>query len=138
MIFIKILFLSQPERSWMLGIQYLRQVKHKPNVLSLWIAKEYARQMEAISEEKIYYQSIEVLQRFLGKKYNVTEPVAMLRSQWFTNPHFRGTYSYRSVSAQRDNLDVRTLEEPLVPQNMVSKIQFRWTSVVSCDHKRII
>lgn len=108
----------------MLGAQFIRQVKHKSNVLSLWVSKDYAKQVEVLSEKKLLNHSIEVLQRFLGKKYNVTRPIAIMRSQWYTNKNFIGTYSFTSVKAQRNNLDIRTLEEPLVPQNMVKNFLF--------------
>lgn len=97
-------------------------VEYKPNILLLWTTGKYARMMEAISEDKVYYHAVENLHRFLDKKYNVTEPVAMLRSRWFTNSHFKGTYSYRNLEAERRKIFSEMLERPLTPDSLVIKI----------------
>lgn len=86
---------------WLLGMNGAMTVQYRPKVLELFVAGKYAKAMEALSEDKVFNHTVENLHRFLDKKYNVTTPVAILRSQWFTNPHFRGAYSYRSVETHR-------------------------------------
>lgn len=97
-------------------------VENKPNLLSLWVSGKYVKQMEELPEEKVFNHSVENIQRFLGKEYNVTLPVAMLRSRWYSNPHFRGTYSYRSVEAHKQKVFPEMLERPLDEQTLVSII----------------
>lgn len=111
----------QPEKSWLLGVTGSNTVEHKPNLLELWISGKYARLMESLPEDKVFDHSVENLHRFLNKKYNVTKPIAMMRTQWFTNPHFRGTYSYTSVEAIKNNINADDLEEPITTQNLVIK-----------------
>ena len=96
-------------------------VEHKPNLLTLWTVGPYAKDMEALSEEKVFKHAVENLHRFLDKQYNVTEPVAMLRTRWFSNPHFKGAYSYRSVESDKRKVYADMLEKPLIPQNLVYK-----------------
>ena len=94
-------------------------VEHKPNLLLLWVTGKQAKAMEALSEDKVFRHAVENLHRFLDKKYNVTDPVAMLRSTWYSNPHFKGTYSYRSVETHKKQVFPEMLERPLTPENPV-------------------
>ena len=96
-------------------------VEHKPNLLTLWTVGPYSKDMEALSEAKVLKHAVETLHRFLDKQYNVTEPVAMLRTRWFSNPHFKGTYSYRSVESDKRKVYADMLEKPLSSQNLVCK-----------------
>lgn len=100
-------------------------MEHKPNLLSLWTTGKQCKEMEAVPEEKVFKHVVETLHRFLDKKYNVTSPVAMLRSRWYTNPHFRGTYSYISVETEKKKVFGEMLERPLAGKNLVTE---RFTS----------
>lgn len=105
---------------WVLGISGAMTVEHKPNLLEVWISGKYAKAMELVAEDKVFNQTKETLHRFLGKKYKVTDPTAMLRTLWYTNPHFKGTYSYRSVETEKRKVYSETLERPINPQNLVN------------------
>lgn len=96
-------------------------VEHKPNLLLLWNTGRLCKEMEVVPEEKVFNHAVENLHRFLNKKYNVTSPVAMLRSQWYINPHFRGTYSYRSVETQKKQLFSEMLGRPLDGETLVNQ-----------------
>ncbi len=95
-------------------------MEHKPKLLQLWVTGRYAKEMESLLEDKVLEHCTDSLRRFLSKKYKVTSPVAMARTRWFTNPHFRGTYVYRPVRSRMLNLDSDDLEEPITPANLVS------------------
>lgn len=69
--------------------------------------------MELLSDEAVLNHTMENLHRFLDKHYTVSEPVSMLRTRWYTNPHFRGTYSYRSVDTDKKKVYSEMLEKPL-------------------------
>ena len=107
---------------WLLGMSGAMTVEHKPNLLELWIAGKYAKAMELIPEDKVFNHTVENLHRFLDKKYTVTKPTAMLRTQWHSNPHFRGTYSFRSVETQKKKVYAEMLEKPITTQNLVNTI----------------
>lgn len=74
-----------------------------------------------------------ILKTFLESTYNLTYPIAFIRylygisiftvllimrnifarSQWYTNPHFRGTYSYQTIASRRLNSN-ENLAKPLI------------------------
>lgn len=101
-------------------MSYLLTVEYKPNLLELWVSGKHAKQMETLSEEKVFNHSVENVKRFFGKTYNVTTPLAIIRTQWYSNPHFRGVYSYRSLDTHKRKVFPEMLEKPLNEQNLVS------------------
>ncbi len=109
----------QPEKMWLLGMSGAMTVEHKPNLLELWISGKHAKAMEKLPKNKVFDHTVENLRRFLDKQFNVTKPVAMLRTQWYTNPNFRGTYSYRSLETERQKVSAEMLEKPLDSHNLV-------------------
>ncbi|XP_031787268.1 spermine oxidase [Nasonia vitripennis] len=110
---------NDSEKMWLLGMIGAITVHHRPKVLEIFVAGKYAKAMEALAEDKVFNHTVENLHRFLDKKYNVTTPIAFLRTQWFTNPHFRGAYSYRSVETHRQRIYADLLEEALGERNIV-------------------
>ncbi|XP_043266525.1 uncharacterized protein [Venturia canescens] len=101
------------EKAWLLGLFGAMRVENKPNLLCCWLSGPHARAMESVPEELVFDQTKEMLRRFIGKTYNLTEPTAMLRSQWYSNKHFRGTYSYRSLATERSGAMAIDLSEPI-------------------------
>ena len=55
---------------------------------------------------------VRLLQKFLPK-IQVPEPKSILRSDWYSNPNTKGSYSYQTVESELANLGPETLEEPL-------------------------
>ncbi|XP_056647714.1 spermine oxidase-like [Diorhabda sublineata] len=51
------------------------------------------------------------LKKFLGHLYKIMEPQTMIRSNWYHNPHFRGTYSFSSINSTGE--DVKNLMAPI-------------------------
>ncbi|XP_058797802.1 spermine oxidase-like [Phymastichus coffea] len=101
------------EKKWTLGVLGASTVEHKPNLLEFYIASRYSKVMEEISDEKMFSQSVELLERFMGRTHKVTKPLAIMRTQWYTNPHFKGTYSYRDIESDKRKVYPKTLEEPI-------------------------
>ncbi|XP_053975600.1 spermine oxidase-like [Hylaeus volcanicus] len=99
---------------WLPHVLGIAIVEHKPRLLLLWISGRGARLMDDLTDDEVLNQTIDILQHFLGKKYNVTRPIAMIRSKWHQNKHFRGTYSYRSMETQRTNSSAKQLAEPII------------------------
>ncbi|XP_011312430.1 peroxisomal N(1)-acetyl-spermine/spermidine oxidase-like [Fopius arisanus] len=88
-----------PEKKWMLGIIDDNIVEYKPKLYLLWMSGPYAEQMELVPDEQLRRDILEFLQKFFGKRFNVTEPTRIVRSFWNTNPNFRGTYSYQTMQS---------------------------------------
>ncbi|XP_043470356.1 spermine oxidase-like isoform X1 [Leptopilina heterotoma] len=117
---------NNPEKKWLLGLVGFGLVEHKAKLLEGWIAGNYTREMEEHSDEKILKDCIEVLQRFFGKSYNVTTPNAIIRTKWGSNSNFQGTYSYRSMKSNTENVWAKTLAEPIdekKPFYLLEKLQ---------------
>ncbi|XP_043269282.1 spermine oxidase-like [Venturia canescens] len=107
-------FASDPKKSWLLGLPIVVNVEHKPGLLCGWLSGPHAREMENVPEEDIFSGMKEMLHQFLGKTFNLTEPSAILRTQWYSNKHFRGTYSYRSPKTYESGATAAQLEEPIM------------------------
>ena len=110
----------QPEKSWLLGLRGGASVEYKPNLLELWVVGRYAKAAEKLSDDQLFKHTLECLHKFLDKKYKVSEPLAMIRSRWYSNPHFRGAFSYRGIDALKRKVYTEMLEKPLSPQNLAS------------------
>ncbi|XP_033231693.1 spermine oxidase-like [Belonocnema kinseyi] len=108
---------NDSEKRWLLGLVGFYFVEHKPRLLSGWISGKYSREMEKLSEQQVFNHSVEVLQRFIGKSYNLTMPTGMLRTAWNSNKHFRGTYSFRSSKSDAENVWHSNLTEPIGGEN---------------------
>ncbi|KAJ8681712.1 hypothetical protein QAD02_017504 [Eretmocerus hayati] len=109
---------EKTEKEWTLGVLGAMTVEHKPNILQLWIAGKYAVMMEKQSEDDVLDHSSELLGNFLGQLFKVERPTAILRSCWFTNPHFRGTYTHFTVETTKMKISSKMLEEPLNSSNL--------------------
>lgn len=88
-----------------------------PTVLLGWVVGPSARQMETFSDRDVENACMVVLNKFLGKMYNIPQPLCIARSKWHSNPHFRGSYSYHSIRTENSNASPEHLTEPLVVDN---------------------
>ncbi|XP_043470350.1 protein anon-37Cs-like [Leptopilina heterotoma] len=104
---------KDPERNWMLGLVGFFFVEHKPRLLYAWISGNYSREMEKLSEQKVFNQTVELLHRFVGKHREVPTPTGMIRSMWNSNKNFLGTYSFRSLKSDADNSWSSILAKPI-------------------------
>lgn len=108
---------KDPERKWMLALTYAIPVEHKPKLLCLWLSSDNSIEMEKIPDELFKNQTIGLVNRFLGRDYNITQPREIRRTMWNTNPHIRGTYSYHSTDSDKFNAKNEDLEEPIMKNN---------------------
>lgn len=88
------------ENDWLFNIIGFRSIDFQPNVLLGWIVAESAIKIETLPEDEVRNKVVELLRTYLGNRFNITDPVNFLRTSWYTNPHFRGSYSYPSMSAE--------------------------------------
>lgn len=84
--------------AWLEDVFGFYVVDYQPNILCGWISGVRARQMERDTEERVKAGSLFLLRKFL-KQFRVPEPVNLRRTQWFSNPNFRGSYTFRSMTA---------------------------------------
>ncbi|XP_011312418.1 spermine oxidase [Fopius arisanus] len=105
---------NDPERAWMLGLTYGFEVEWRPKLFQIWLSGAHLEQMEKNSEELFKNQTLEILDRFFGNMYNLTEPTEIQRSSWNTNENFRGSYSYQTMQSVNMKSGPAELGEPVM------------------------
>lgn len=84
---------------WLEDVFGFYVVDYQPNILCGWISGVKARQMERDTEENVKSAVMYLLRKFLKKRFKVSDPVNVLRTQWYSNPNFRGSYTFRSTTS---------------------------------------
>ncbi|XP_050421127.1 spermine oxidase-like isoform X2 [Adelges cooleyi] len=85
-----------------------------PNTLLGWIVGPAARNMERKSIDEIKIGLVYLLNKFLADKFTIPIPDLVTRSQWGTNTHFYGSYSFHSMNTDKEGKANSLLAEPLV------------------------
>ncbi|XP_053689174.1 spermine oxidase-like isoform X2 [Sabethes cyaneus] len=111
------------KNSWMEDIFGFYLVDYQPNVLCGWISGKNARQMEKTTEDEVRKVCMFLLKKFL-KDMTVPEPVSFIRSQWHSNPNFRGSYTFRSITTDLLKTSAEHLALPLTNAFGVPVVQF--------------
>ncbi|KAF5272011.1 hypothetical protein FQR65_LT04992 [Abscondita terminalis] len=101
------------DKLWVENLCELHIVEKNPRVLIAWFTGEFVPEVETLPDDAIVEGVTFVLKKFFGAKYNVTEPIRILRHNWYSNPHFRGVYSFETVASQQGEGAAR-LSEPLM------------------------
>ncbi|XP_018563572.1 spermine oxidase [Anoplophora glabripennis] len=87
-------------KSWLTASVKFFQAENNPKVLIGFFAAEMVPELEKESDKVITDGCMYLFKTFLGANYTVLEPDAIIRSSWYNNRHFRGTYSYESVKGK--------------------------------------
>ncbi|XP_026805812.1 spermine oxidase-like isoform X1 [Rhopalosiphum maidis] len=88
-----------------------------PNTLLGWIVGPAARNMERKSLDEIKIGLMYLLNKFLGDKYTIPFPDLVTRSQWGSNSHFYGSYSFHSMNTDKEGKANCQLAKPLINSN---------------------
>ncbi|XP_067215950.1 uncharacterized protein [Linepithema humile] len=99
---------------WLCDVFSFYTVAYQPNLLCAWIVGKNARYMETLSDIDVFDGLYLLLRRSLGKYYDVVKPSKILRSNWHTNEHFRGSYTFLSMISEQMNVSPRDLAEPIM------------------------
>lgn len=99
--------------AWLEDIFGFYKVDYQPNILCGWIGGPSARKMETLDDSTVYDGCMLLFKKFLGSSIPWTKPVKIIRSSWYTNKHFRGSYSFRSVTTDALRTSARDLSLPL-------------------------
>ncbi|KAF5299813.1 hypothetical protein FQR65_LT09335 [Abscondita terminalis] len=102
-------------KSWLTSISIISGVSHNPNVLSVWFTGPFVPDIEKCSDEIITDGIMYLFDYFkIADANTITHPDKIVRAKWFTNPHFRGTYSFQTMNTRRgENSDESILSTPL-------------------------
>ncbi|KAB0791331.1 hypothetical protein PPYR_03131 [Photinus pyralis] len=86
-------------RSWITAIVYILPVPRNPNVLSAWYVGEFVPQIEKTSSDTISSGITYTISLFLDRE--VPRPDKIVRHNWYSDPHFRGSYSYETMESRK-------------------------------------
>ncbi|XP_013118709.2 spermine oxidase [Stomoxys calcitrans] len=96
---------------WLESVFGFYRVSYQPRILQGWIIGPHARHMESLSEEEVRDGISWLFRKFL--KFSVPEPQNFLRTQWFSNVNFRGSYTFRSLLTDELRTGAWDLAAPL-------------------------
>nr|XP_022905289.1 probable polyamine oxidase 5 [Onthophagus taurus] len=102
--------------SWITSLSAILSVENNPNVLCVWFDGPKVPFIENLSDYELTEGIQFALIQFLGYKFDVPRPIRMIRSKWYTNANFLGTYSFQTVES-RKRLSHNDLGEPLKNRN---------------------
>ncbi|KAJ8963210.1 hypothetical protein NQ318_018676 [Aromia moschata] len=103
----------QTSRTWLTDLTALTKVEQNPRVLMAWFTGEMVPVVELLPEETLIQGIIYMLNKVLGKTYSITKLNKITRSMWYSNPHFRGGYSFQTVRTRRASQDGTSSEDDL-------------------------
>ncbi|XP_053680326.1 uncharacterized protein LOC128731244 [Anopheles nili] len=109
--------------SWMEDVFGFYIVDYQPNVLCGWISGKHARRMERASDEDVRRACMFLLRKFM-KGCTIPEPVRFQRTAWYSNPNFRGSYTFRSMTTDLLNTSASHLAIPLTNSCGMPVVQF--------------
>ncbi|XP_058056562.1 uncharacterized protein LOC131207940 [Anopheles bellator] len=109
--------------SWMEDVFGFYIVDYQPNVLCGWISGKNARRMERSSDEDVRKACMYLLRKFM-KGCTIPEPVRFQRTTWYSNPNFRGSYTFRSLTTDLLNTSASHLAIPLTNTCGMPVVQF--------------
>lgn len=102
---------------WSKNILGFYTVTNQPNFLVGWISGAAARVMETLPSSEVLAACSSLLRKVVNDDACFQEPTELIRSTWFSNPYFRGSYSYRSNISKSSNVFASDLAEPLLDDN---------------------
>ncbi|XP_044017962.1 spermine oxidase-like isoform X1 [Aphidius gifuensis] len=106
---------KQPKNlHWLIDVFSFFTVDCQPRVLCGWITGESSRFIETLSDDEVKDGLCDLLDKFLGKHYNIPAPDKFIRSKWYTDKHFRGCYSHQSIKTDQLGASARDLAEPIL------------------------
>lgn len=102
--------------SWYKSIGRFSYVLGHPHLLCAWISGDGAVYMESLTDDEISKACQLVLQKMLPS-IEISLPRKIIRSNWFTDPYSRGSYTYLSVACESSNILPIDLAEPIFVSN---------------------
>lgn len=99
--------------AWLEDVFGFYKVDYQPNILCGWIGGNSAREMERLDDKTIYDGCLWLFEKFLGRSMPWTKPTKVLNSSWYSNNHFRGSYSFRSLTTEMLKTSSTHLAHPL-------------------------
>ncbi|XP_078033301.1 uncharacterized protein LOC144468047 isoform X2 [Augochlora pura] len=109
---------------WLCDVFAFVAVDYQPRILSTWIFGKYARHMEMLSDEEVSEGLRLLLKTFLSGTHTIPRFDKMIRSSWYTNEHFRGCYTFKSITTEKLNVEAKDLAFPILSADGKPSILF--------------
>uniref|UniRef100_A0A182Q295 Amine oxidase domain-containing protein n=1 Tax=Anopheles farauti TaxID=69004 RepID=A0A182Q295_9DIPT len=104
--------LRQSKYAWAEAVSTFFRVDHHPNALAAWLNGVEGRQAELLPDETIKEGLLYLLNIF-SPGVNFGNLQGIVRSKWSSDPHFRGSYSSRSIATEKLNTGASQLSTPV-------------------------
>ncbi|KAF2894302.1 hypothetical protein ILUMI_11871 [Ignelater luminosus] len=106
--------------SWLSNLLGVFAVNEEnPNLLVAWFLGEMVPDIEKCSDNVLSDGIMFAVNKFLKNKFpNITPPDAIIYNNWYSNPHFRGVYSYQTIASRQFGESPEViLSKPLTASN---------------------
>lgn len=110
------------EYFWLESVFGFFRVSNQPRILAGWIIGPHGRYMETLTEAEVLRGIMWLFRKFFT--FPIAEPINFLRTQWYTNPNFRGSYTFRSLLTDELRTGACDLAAPLTDTNGKPLVQF--------------
>ncbi|KAG8337821.1 hypothetical protein J6590_015491 [Homalodisca vitripennis] len=110
--------------SWTSKTYGFYPVVNHDRMLCAWFSGPGCRTVEGLSDEQVTEGLMELLDKLVGKMYNISQPEGILRSDWGTYPYTLGAYNYRTVASDSRNLSNSDLAESILDDHNKPVILF--------------
>ncbi|CAB3238267.1 unnamed protein product [Arctia plantaginis] len=112
------------EDDWTYGIGGASRSMGNRNVVTLWSSGNITKTIEALPDDVVQSKAMGLIRRFMGKNKEIPEPIKMIKTDWFTNPYTRGTYSFSNIEPPQPSNIRDNLAEPLVDSSGAPRVLF--------------
>ncbi|KRT82898.1 hypothetical protein AMK59_3209, partial [Oryctes borbonicus] len=119
-------------KSWLQDIFGFYTIDGDANILMGWNVGMLTREVELLSDDVVSKGCQYILNKFLGAKYNIPPPESVTRTKWYSNEHFRGSFSYRTVDSDKLNATAEDLAQPLLANNGKMTLLFAGEATHPC------
>ena len=86
----------------MISLQNFYRVDRFPHEIEGLIAGKNLAQFELLDDMKVLNDSVWMLEKFLAKP--LPRPINIVKTKWLTRDNYYGSYSYRSIAADRNGI----------------------------------
>lgn len=99
---------------WFEDICTICPTLNQKNTLVVWIAGNHYH--ECLTDDQVKKECTKMLKKFLGSD-DIPEPIDVLRSNWYSNKFFKGSYSFYAYGTRPE--DIKQIAEPLKIKNVI-------------------
>ncbi|KAJ8949099.1 hypothetical protein NQ318_017004 [Aromia moschata] len=111
--------------SWLTTLAAIEIAENNPKVLIIFFAGSMIPEIERENNEVLMEGLIYTFRKFFGHRYSVIAPDQMMKTTWYSNPHFHGTFSYDSIDGNSvEHKFPDKLAAPLTAGNGTPVVQF--------------